>query len=127
ATDVGDGKYPATFQQGQTSMGEPGVHARSVSAITIEIERRNAVQCGRAAYQADGYPGAIRRSRPFPAYLVILRVEGTFHRGLLEYSLGAAGQLQCAYLRRAIQRLVTQPDLRTGVLLATLHVQAVYR
>src|SRR5690606_14126943 len=103
-------------------MGEPGVHAGAIGAVTIQVEPGGAAEAGWPPDQTDRYPGAVRRRRPFPAYLIAIGAERPLHRGLFQGALSAAGQMQCADLGGTVKRFIAQTDLLADILLATLHV-----
>src|SRR5690606_15258050 len=127
APDMGYRKDPAAVQQGQAGRGEPGIDAGARGPITGERERAGGGHGRGWARQTGGDAGAIGRDGPLPAHFVVVGAEGAFHRRLLEDLLAAAGKLQGANLRRAIERLVTQADARAAVLLTALHMEAVDR
>ncbi|MNQ89133.1 hypothetical protein D3C85_1044310 [compost metagenome] len=125
ATHVGNGKGHAAIEQAQARMGEPGVEAFTVGAITIEVEGRRLAEPVALDHQADGYLGAVGCGRPQALADVGIGIEGAEYGCFLEDFLLAAGQFQLAHLRRAIQRLVAQADPLADKLQAVLHVQAV--
>jgi endonuclease/exonuclease/phosphatase family metal-dependent hydrolase len=54
---------------------------------------------------------------------IVVGVERTEHRGLLEHHLGARGQLQLAHLGRAVEGFVAQAD----AVLANSRLSCTYR
>ncbi len=127
ATHMGDGEDEAAVEQRQPRVGEPGVEAVAVGAVTIEVERCGLAEAVAAADQADGNLRTVLGGGPDAPTFIGVRIEGAFHRGFLEHLLRAVGQGQLADLRRAIQRLVAQADHRAGEFQRVLHVQAVGR
>ncbi|MCY1506106.1 hypothetical protein D9M68_403440 [compost metagenome] len=110
-------------------MGEPRVEAFAIGAVAVQVERRRLAggEHLAARHQADRHLRAVRRGGPQAAALIGVGVEWAFHRGFLEHLLRAAGEVELADLRRAVERLVAQADHRAVEFQAVLHVQAVGR
>ncbi|MNO89556.1 hypothetical protein D3C76_810440 [compost metagenome] len=127
ATHMGDGKGHAALQQAQARVREPRVEAFAIGAVAIQVQRHGLAQVLAAAHQADRHPGAVRCGSPQALADIVVGIERPQHRGLLEHRLGTAGQLQLAYLGRAVECFVAQAQAWAGELQAVLHVQAVGR
>ena len=127
ATHMGDGKGHAALQQAQARVREPRVEAFAIGAVAIQVQRHGLAQVLAAAHQADRHPGAVRCGSPQALADIVVGIERPQHRGLLEHRLGTAGQLQLAYLGRAVECFVAQAQAWAGKLQAVLHVQAVGR
>ena len=125
AAHMGNGKRHAALKQTQACMGKPRVKAFAIGAVTIQIQRCRFAQRITFHDQADGHLSAIRRSGPQTLADIVIGIERPKYRRFLKDLLFAIGQCQLADLRRAIQRFVTQADVRTLELKAVLHIQAV--
>ncbi|MNF37718.1 hypothetical protein D3C84_186470 [compost metagenome] len=127
ATHMRNGEGHATIQKAQAGVGEPRIKARTVSAVTVEIQRHGFANHFALHHQADRHLRTVRRSRPQALADVGIGVERAEHRGFFQHRLFAAGEDQLANLRRTVQRLVAQANAVALELQAVLHIETVGR
>ena len=125
AAHMGDGKHEAALQQAQARMGKPRVEAFAIGAVAVQVQRCRLAEHLALGHQANGDLRTVGGGRPQALADVGVGIERAEHRGFLEHLLGAAGQLQLADLRRAIERFVAQTNQRAGKFQGVLHRQAV--